>query len=422
MAVPQGGEAALAAFVDDPDAATKAAAAQCDACRRVEAPRCCPALRHRPWSFRWPCFALRPDGVHIAHMCRAAASAARPLLRCAKCKVLWYCSKECQVPRRPLPRSCSPAAGPAVPCVTARRSVGAPRAPRPASRAHGARGQVAAWPAHKKVCKKLREALEGSQEDATLDAVMARMREDMKALVAKKGDGVAPAERERAPQAAGTGASAEVAAAARVVTLDGAPVSDAALPGVNGQHSATFDNGDRYEGNFSRGEKHGRGTYTWLDGQTYVGEYVDGKQHGLGKYRNEGGDEFEGSWVHGKRHGRGVSVFASGSRFEGDFQDDKQHGQGTYTWADGDKYEGEWDGSDMHGTGKFSFASGKVFEGTLFRDRPVQGTHTHIHTHTGVLTDADGLRYRVTYKKGAAELDGAIYDDPPTLTKTLIDA
>jgi len=128
------------------------------------------------------------------------------------------------------------------------------------------------------VCKKLREALEGSQEDATLDAVMARMREDMKALVAKKGDGVAPAERERAPQAAGTGASAEVAAAARVVTLDGAPVSDAALPGVNGQHSATFDNGDRYEGNFSRGEKHGRGTYTWLDGQTYVGEYVDGKQ------------------------------------------------------------------------------------------------------------------------------------------------
>ncbi len=62
-----GGEVALAAFADDPDAAIKAAAAQCDACR-------------------------------------AAASTARPLLRCSKCKVLWYCSKECQVPSRPLPR------------------------------------------------------------------------------------------------------------------------------------------------------------------------------------------------------------------------------------------------------------------------------------------------------------------------------
>jgi hypothetical protein len=263
-------------------------------------------------------------------------------------------------------------------------------------------GQVAAWPAHKKMCKKLKEELESSQEDKNLDTVMARLRKDMKALVAKKG-GAVPQER-TAPEDKG--------ASVKVVSLDGAPVSDSALPNIDGSHCAMFDNGDRYEGSFSKGQMNGEGTYTWADGQIFVGQYADGRQHGLGKYRNEGGDEFQGSWVQGKRHGRGVSVFASGSKFEGEFEDDKQHGRGTYTWADGDKYEGEWDGSDMHGTGIFSFASGKVFEGTLFRDRPVQG----------VLTDVDGLRYRVTYKKGAAEVDGAIYDDPPTLTKTLIDA
>ena len=31
------------------------------------------------------------------------------------------------------------------------------------------------------------------------------------------------------------------------------------------------------------------------------------------------------------------------------------------------------------------------------------------------------VRGKVTYKKGHKDLDGAIYDDPPTLTKTLIE-
>ena len=383
MAVPQGGEAALAAFVDDPDAATKAAAAQCDACRRVEAPRCCPALRHRPWSFRWPCFALRPDGVHIAHMCRAAASAARPLLRCAKCKVLWYCSKECQVPRRPLPRSCSPAAGPAVPCVTARRSVGAPRAPRPASRAHGARGQVAAWPAHKKVCKKLREALEGSQEDATLDAVMARMREDMKALVAKKGDGVAPAERERAPQAAGTGASAEVAAAARVVTLDGAPVSDAALPGVNGQHSATFDNGDRYEGNFSRGEKHGRGTYTWLDGQTYVGEYVDGKRMGWASTGTRGATSSRARGCTASAMGAGCQCLRVAAGLRGIFRTTSSTGRGRTRGPTATSTRGSGMAATCMARANSPLPAARCSRARCSAIGPCK-VHTHTYTHTQV--------------------------------------
>jgi hypothetical protein len=54
------GVATLTAFMDDPEAAKTAAMSQCD-------------------------------------VCRSPGSAAQPLLRCAKCKVLWYCSKDCQV-------------------------------------------------------------------------------------------------------------------------------------------------------------------------------------------------------------------------------------------------------------------------------------------------------------------------------------
>jgi hypothetical protein len=37
-------------------------------------------------------------------VCRSPGSAAKPLLRCAKCKVLWYCGKDCQVITLFLPR------------------------------------------------------------------------------------------------------------------------------------------------------------------------------------------------------------------------------------------------------------------------------------------------------------------------------
>ena len=293
-------------------------------------------------------------------LCRAAATK-KPLSKCSKCKVVHYCCKKCQVDD---------------------------------------------WPMHKKMCKGLKEVLESHAEDQKLDTIMARMRSEMEAMVTKnKGKTV--------PEATSSTSAAEKPVSRKVVALDGNPVSEQDdVRALIGEHNVTYDVGDKFEGSFKDGQPHGHGKYTWLDGQTYVGQYVNGKQHGAGKYRNEGGDEFEGSWVDGKRQGRGVSTFASGSRFEGEFQDDKQHGHGTYTWADGDKYVGAWDRSDMHGHGVFTFASGKVFEGSIFHDRPVEG----------IITETDGRRFKVTYKKGVADIEGAIYDDPPTLTKTLLEA
>ena len=40
--------------------------------------------------------------------------------------------------------------------------------------------------------------------------------------------------------------------------------------------------GDKYEGKWKNGKRHGHGTYTWSNGVKFVGEWKDGKRHGHG--------------------------------------------------------------------------------------------------------------------------------------------
>ena len=82
------------------------------------------------------------------------------------------------------------------------------------------------------------------------------------------------------------------------------------------------------------------GTYTFDDGDKYVGEYKDDKHHGQGTYTYANGDKYVGEWKDNKHHGQGTYTFANGDKYVGEHKDDKQHGQGTYTYADGTKERG----------------------------------------------------------------------------------
>ena len=84
----------------------------------------------------------------------------------------------------------------------------------------------------------------------------------------------------------------------------------------------------------------GKGTYTWDNGDKYVGEYKDNLRDGLGTY-----------------------TWANGDKYVGEFKDGNKSGQGTYTYADGNKYVGEWKDGNIHGQGTNTFNNGKVFEG-----------------------------------------------------------
>ena len=85
--------------------------------------------------------------------------------------------------------------------------------------------------------------------------------------------------------------------------------------------------GDRYEGEWLQGRRHGQGR------QTYGGRFPDGF----------GGDVYEGDWVQDKRDGHGVMQMANGDCFEGEWAGDLKHGRGTFFYQlHGGVYEGIW--------------------------------------------------------------------------------
>jgi hypothetical protein len=96
-----------------------------------------------------------------------------------------------------------------------------------------------------------------------------------------------------------------------------------------GQGTCKYANGDKYEGQFKDGKRHGRGTFTHSDfpNQKYVGD-----------------------WKNDKKHGQGVYDYASGNKYEGQFKDGERHGQAIYTNVRGVKYEEIWkDGRRVSG-------------------------------------------------------------------------
>jgi hypothetical protein len=68
-----------------------------------------------------------------------------------------------------------------------------------------------------------------------------------------------------------------------------------------------YNNGDRYEGNWS-----------------------EGKFNGKGKLEQRNKDFYEGLWMKGMKSGNGkLSIGHGDYYYDGDFKDDKKHGYGT---------------------------------------------------------------------------------------------
>jgi hypothetical protein len=97
---------------------------------------------------------------------------------------------------------------------------------------------------------------------------------------------------------------------------------------------------------------------TWADGDKYEGGFENGERHGKGVITFADGDKYEGGWENGKQHGKGVHTSANGNKYELGFKNGKQnrnaykvekkwvHKVGTYV-ADGVKqwkFLGSWHG------------------------------------------------------------------------------
>ncbi|PRP80045.1 MORN repeat variant family protein [Planoprotostelium fungivorum] len=74
-----------------------------------------------------------------------------------------------------------------------------------------------------------------------------------------------------------------------------------------------------YEGDWIKGQRCGRGKFTCADKrETYEGDYVDGVQHGRGVLCIEG-NRYEGQFTKGEVEGQGTLYFENGDEYEGGF-------------------------------------------------------------------------------------------------------
>jgi len=110
------------------------------------------------------------------------------------------------------------------------------------------------------------------------------------------------------------------------------------------------------------------------DGQEfYFGEYDGerneaGERHGTGKATLSNGDVYEGQYEKGQRHGEGVYkfkasrvkinrvynlIFQGGARYVGSYSRNKKVGDGKMYFPDGSVYSGQWDDDKKNGVGEF---------------------------------------------------------------------
>jgi hypothetical protein len=126
----------------------------------------------------------------------------------------------------------------------------------------------------------------------------------------------------------------------------------------------------------------------------YEGEFLKGNYHGKGtlivNQKDFKGDKYVGEFKNGKRHGKGTYTSASGYKYVGDFKDDKYDGKGSFDFANGDKYVGQFKDGKKNGQGTYFYSKGGKYVGMFKDDEFVAENSSNEKTHTGKRLSVSG--------------------------------
>lgn len=191
---------------------------------------------------------------------------------------------------------------------------------------------------------------------------------------------------------------------------------------IQGKGKIIYKDKSSYEGNFSKGARHGKGLYlfkggkytgtflrnkmdgegklTFYAGESYIGQFKLDMFHGKGKYIYANGDIYKGHWQEGKKEGFGTYVFHNADTYIGLFVNDKMNGQGNPTKSNQVKESGNWENGvlvnseiitnapvpnatstnnvlqncneqNCHETiGRYTYSDGSVYEGMFLNNQP----------------------------------------------------
>ncbi len=173
---------------------------------------------------------------------------------------------------------------------------------------------------------------------------------------------------------------------------DGSSYKGQVLDSLRSGFGTFTKNGVVYEGNWSKGLRHGSGVLTHKSGTFYKGEFEHGHKQGKGRIEYPNGNYYDGEWSNDKKNGLGTMYWkTNGEKYVGEWRNNLQNGFGMHLWleergegkylrnryegfwvdgvregfgvfyyANGAKYEGEWKGNLKHGFARFTEDSGEV--------------------------------------------------------------
>ncbi len=129
-----------------------------------------------------------------------------------------------------------------------------------------------------------------------------------------------------------------------------------------------FVSGSQYKGQWSGDQKDGFGIQVNPDDTKYEGEWSAGKYHGRGtlwikKNKKVYARQYVGDWADGSMDGEGIFYYENGEIYRGGWAKNRKNGSGRYDYSNGDSYFGEWINDLQDGLGTMNYANGNIFEG-----------------------------------------------------------
>ncbi|XP_039609994.1 ALS2 C-terminal-like protein isoform X2 [Polypterus senegalus] len=150
-----------------------------------------------------------------------------------------------------------------------------------------------------------------------------------------------------------------------------------------------------YQGQWTCGRLHGKGTLSWEDGRNYTGDFKDHQEHGFGVFvipchGGEAHDCYKCHWKRGQMQGYGICEYGNNLTYRGFFLDNARHGFGVLEKSRGEKatfrYVGHWENNKKSGYGVLEdYDSGQRYIGMW------QDNQRHGH---GVVVTQSGLCYQ----------------------------
>ena len=126
----------------------------------------------------------------------------------------------------------------------------------------------------------------------------------------------------------------------------------------------TYANGDKYEGQLSIGNYHGKGKLIYANNQgEYTGEFCRGRANKQGTRIFANGNKYVGMFSDGELHGDGIMFYANGDQYIGEFSRGFVEGKGVIRYNRGDRYEGTFMKGFIYGEGKYNYPDGGYYSG-----------------------------------------------------------